>query len=101
MKKYIIIFVGFFILIACKKEKFENEGVYTGEFVSSIHYQDSIYHTTTHVMVELAYIDQFEVLGIGEGALTIDGNTLEAGMYLYTLIVDDKEVDTKRLILQQ
>jgi hypothetical protein len=48
-----------------------------------------------------AYIDQFEVSGVGEGALTIDGNTLEAGMYLYTLIVDDKEVDTKRLILQQ
>ena len=48
-----------------------------------------------------AYIDQFEVSGIGEGALTIDGNTLEAGMYLYTLIVDDKELDTKRLILQQ
>jgi len=48
-----------------------------------------------------AYIKQYEISGIGEGELTIEGETLEAGMYLYSLIVDDKEVDTKRLILQQ
>lgn len=55
MKRNILyLFTGLvFFIISCKKEKFENEGVYTGEFVSSIHYQDSIYHTTTHVMVEL------------------------------------------------
>lgn len=35
----------------------------------------------------------------GEGTLTIDANTLAAGMYLYSLIADDKVVDTKRMIL--
>ncbi len=31
--------------------------------------------------------------------LTIDGYTLDAGMYLYSLIADGKEVDTKKMIL--
>ena len=69
-----------------------------------IRYELPADYTSAYIMLfnmSGAYIDQFEVSGIGEGALTIDGNTLEAGMYLYTLIVDDKEVDTKRLILQQ
>jgi len=48
-----------------------------------------------------AYVNQFEISGVGEGELIIEGETLEAGMYLYSLIVDGKEVDTKRLILQQ
>jgi hypothetical protein len=30
---------------------------------------------------------------------TIEGHTLKAGMYLYTLIADGKEVDTKKMIL--
>ncbi|MCC8145918.1 MAG: tail fiber domain-containing protein [Bacteroidales bacterium] len=34
-----------------------------------------------------------------EQSLTIEGSQLEAGMYLYSLIVDDYEVDTKRMIL--
>jgi len=29
----------------------------------------------------------------------IEGNTMEPGMYLYTLIADGKEVDTKKMIL--
>jgi hypothetical protein len=32
-------------------------------------------------------------------SVTIEGHTLKAGMYLYTLIADGKEVDTKRMIL--
>jgi len=35
----------------------------------------------------------------GAGSITIQGNELRAGMYLYTLIVDGKEADTKRMIL--
>lgn len=35
----------------------------------------------------------------GKGAITINGFELTAGMYLYSLIVDDKEIDTKRMIL--
>jgi hypothetical protein len=33
--------------------------------------------------------------------VTIEGHSLKAGMYLYTLIADGKEVDTKRLILTE
>ena len=32
-------------------------------------------------------------------SITIEGNELDAGMYLYTLIADGEEVDTKRMIL--
>ena len=35
----------------------------------------------------------------GEGALTINANELQAGMYLYSLIADGQVIDTKRMIL--
>jgi len=35
----------------------------------------------------------------GAGNVNINGNELNAGMYLYTLIADGKEVDTKKMIL--
>lgn len=35
----------------------------------------------------------------GNGTVTINGGELKAGMYIYTLIADGKEVDTKRMIL--
>ncbi len=35
----------------------------------------------------------------GKGEVTIQANELKAGMYIYTLIVDGEEVDTKRMIL--
>lgn len=35
----------------------------------------------------------------GKGSITINGSELNAGMYLYSLIVDGEEVDTKRMIL--
>lgn len=35
----------------------------------------------------------------GNGLETIDGSELQPGMYMYTLIVDGQEVDTKRMIL--
>ncbi|WP_303008818.1 T9SS type A sorting domain-containing protein [Coprobacter fastidiosus] len=35
----------------------------------------------------------------GAGVITINGRELKAGMYIYTLIADGKEVDTKRMIL--
>jgi hypothetical protein len=37
----------------------------------------------------------------GNIPVTIEGNSLKAGMYLYTLIADGKEVDTKKMILTQ
>lgn len=38
-------------------------------------------------------------LGRGFSSVALDGNRLQAGMYMYTLIVDGKEIDTKKMIL--
>ena len=35
----------------------------------------------------------------GEGSVTIESNELSAGMYIYSLVADGKEVSTKRMIL--
>jgi hypothetical protein len=37
----------------------------------------------------------------GNGSVTIYGNELKPGMYLYSLIADGKEIDTKRMILTE
>lgn len=37
----------------------------------------------------------------GQGCITIAGSELQPGMYLYALIADGKEIDTKRMILTQ
>jgi hypothetical protein len=44
-------------------------------------------------------IKQIAVNERGNTSVTIEGHTLKAGMYLYTLIADGKEVDTKKMIL--
>lgn len=41
------------------------------------------------------------VEGRGKTSVAIDGSRLSAGMYLYTLIVDGKELATKRMILTE
>lgn len=35
----------------------------------------------------------------GKGQININEHELISGMYLYTLVVDNKEIDTKRMIL--
>lgn len=37
----------------------------------------------------------------GHGDVTIQGGELEAGMYMYALIVDGKLVDTKQMVLTE
>jgi hypothetical protein len=44
-------------------------------------------------------IKSFNINERGTTSVTIEGYTLQAGMYLYTLIADGKEVDTKKMIL--
>lgn len=39
--------------------------------------------------------------GTGNGSIAINGSELVAGMYYYTLVVDGKEIDTKKMILTQ
>lgn len=44
-------------------------------------------------------LKSFDNLKPGNGKISINGGELKAGMYLYSLIVDGKEIDTKRMIL--
>jgi len=58
--------------------------------------------------VKEAYICIFNMQGkmlqkinaaTGQNSVIIQGSTLQAGMYLYSLVADRQEVDTKRMIL--
>ncbi len=44
-------------------------------------------------------LKDIEIKERGNGSIQIEGNTLKAGMYLYTLIADGKEAAVKRMIL--
>ena len=44
-------------------------------------------------------IKQQTIHELGNTSATIEGHSLKAGMYLYTLIADGKEVDTHKMIL--
>lgn len=44
-------------------------------------------------------IRKFDITERGKGQAIIKGQSLKAGMYIYSLIVDSKEVGTKRMIL--
>ena len=44
-------------------------------------------------------IAEYAVTSRGATSVTIDGGSLNAGMYLYALITDGKVIDTKRMIL--
>ena len=44
-------------------------------------------------------ISEYAVIERGETSITIDGGSLNAGMYLYALIADGQVIDTKRMIL--
>jgi hypothetical protein len=39
------------------------------------------------------------VTSFGKGAITINGSALSPGMFVYSLVVDEKIIDTKRMIL--
>ena len=51
--------------------------------------------------VQGKYISSYHISERGNAEVTISGNDLNAGMYLYTLVVDGKEVGTKRMILNE
>ena len=46
-------------------------------------------------------IKQLSIEPRGNGSVTINGYELTPGMYMYSLIVDGKEVDTKKMILTE
>lgn len=41
----------------------------------------------------------FDISQKGFGSITINGSELKAGMYLYTLLIDNKIIETKRMLL--
>ena len=41
----------------------------------------------------------YDLREAGEGSVTIEGNELEAGMYIYSLVANGEEIATKRMIL--
>ena len=44
-------------------------------------------------------LEQIAIVGTGNKSVNIDGNKLKPGMYLYSLVIDGREIDTKRMIL--
>lgn len=44
-------------------------------------------------------LQTYPIGSFGNGSVTISGSTLNAGMYIYSLVVDNNIVDTKRMIL--
>ena len=44
-------------------------------------------------------LKEMKVSQRGNASVTMQGNELPAGMYIYALIVDGKVIDTKRMIL--
>ena len=46
-------------------------------------------------------IMKFDLRDRGYSSLTVRGRELKAGMYIYSLLVDGKEIDTKRMILTE
>lgn len=42
-----------------------------------------------------------KISGTGNGCVTINGSELNSGMYVYSLLIDGQEVDTKRMILSE
>ena len=44
-------------------------------------------------------VKSYEIQDRGQGSLTVKAYELEAGTYIYSLIVDNREIDTKKMIL--
>ena len=44
---------------------------------------------------------QLRIFAIGNGSVTVSASELPAGMYIYSLIVDGREIDSKRMILTE
>lgn len=44
-------------------------------------------------------IRKIEITDRGESSIILQGSELSAGMYIYALIADGKEIDSKRMIL--
>lgn len=65
------------------------------------------FHIPEHTATSTLYVfslngtlmQAFPIATIGDGCVSINGSTLSAGMYVYTLVVDGQIIDSKRMIL--
>jgi len=65
-----------------------------------IHLPTTVSRATLYIYnMQGSQIKQIAVNDRGNTSVSIDGYSLDAGMYLYSLIADGKEVDTKKMIL--
>ena len=46
-------------------------------------------------------LKEYDISPLGEGYVTISANELYAGMFLYSLVIDGKLIDTKQMIITQ
>jgi hypothetical protein len=53
----------------------------------------------TNYNMQGSQIENFQINAFGKGSITIQGGSMQPGMYMYTLIADGREVDTNRMIL--
>ncbi len=47
------------------------------------------------------FLKSYRNLSAGKGTITINASELKAGMYLYSLLIDGQEIDTKKMILME
>ncbi len=48
-----------------------------------------------------SFIKTYTILQRGQGSVNINGDDMDDGLYLYTLLIDNKVVDTKRMVLMR
>lgn len=73
-------------------------------FTESTHIQCDIAETVANANLYIynmngEQITEFVITERGTTSVTIDGGSLSAGMYLYSLVADGQVIDTKRMIL--
>ncbi len=44
-------------------------------------------------------LSSYPIHDVGEGFIEINGSNFKAGMYLYSLLIDETLVDTKKMVL--
>ena len=73
---------------------------FSSETVIRCSLPESVAQATIYVYdMQGKQIKSVKVSGRGETSATISGSELEAGMYIYALIADGREIDSKRMIL--
>jgi hypothetical protein len=72
------------------------------ETTISYYLPESINNATIYIYNMQGYqIKSIPIFSKGNGSIQINASELQAGIYFYTLIIDGKEIDTKKMILTE